>query len=254
MYFSEKRVLFYFTLILAILIYVVPSTADSGDYEVESAYNVEIDRPPQDPVSITFWELRPREMAIVLVLLTSPALILPVELLFLIKMFAYLGYKKITQKNVLYSQTRLTIYETIQINPGISLNDLSRKTNITSGTLKYHLSILKMTGKIITLDSTGNARYFENTGKYEDLERKILKYVRNKKECAIFEFLLKHPFATRKDLEELLGISGASVSWHMRRLCDDEILSIKKIGRNVNYEINPEAMKYLLKYLQTSGV
>ncbi len=204
---------------------------------------------PGDTVRVSFWDLPPRVMALSVALSISPLLLFPVELFFLLKGIAFLGYRKITAGTVLMSEKRSRIYDTIKANPGIYFNELSQKTGINRGTLRYHLALLRMTGKISALVIEADIRYFENSGKFTETEQKVLKFLRNQKDRAIFEYLINNFATTRHDLETMLGISGAAVTWHMNRLRDAGILTVTRTGKTTRYTLDPEARKYLNKYL-----
>jgi predicted transcriptional regulator len=103
--------------------------------------------------------------------------------------------------------------------------------------------------KITALESFGNPGYFENSGMYTEVEKILLKYIRNDKDCRIFRLLMEEPNLNRNSLGKYLGISPSTVSWHIKRLCGENLIFIRKAGRNVFYEINPEIHQYLEKYI-----
>jgi predicted transcriptional regulator len=240
---------------LIFLLFVVPmSGLLNNRYVVTPATDADIaaantDTSGADPVEVTFWELPPRVMLICAVLSISPLLLYPLEVLFLLKMVAYLGYRKITAASVLRNDTRFRIYETIRASPGIYFNEISQKTGIARSTLRYHLALLKMTGKITAFNVGPDVRYFENSGKFSETEQKVLTFLHNGRERLICEYLIRNPATTRGDLEKVLGISGAAVTWHTNRLRDAGILSVRKTGKAVRYAINPDAMQAFQKYL-----
>ncbi|OPY37121.1 MAG: Helix-turn-helix domain protein [Methanoregula sp. PtaU1.Bin051] len=222
-------------------------------YVVTPATDADIEgATPSDTVRVSFWDLPPRVMLLSVIVSVSPLLLFPIELLFFIKIMAILGYRKIRANNVLKSQARLLIYETIRANPGVYFNELSRQTRLNRGTLRYHLALMRMTGKVSTLTIGSDTRYFENSGKFTETEQKVLNFLRNDSERTIFEQLISNPATTRSDLERMLGISGAAVTWHMNRLRDAGILTATRAGKNVRYTIDPEAYRYLRKYLPVS--
>ncbi|WP_225353806.1 winged helix-turn-helix transcriptional regulator [Methanolacinia petrolearia] len=204
---------------------------------------------PLDTVLINFWDLPPGAMLIALALSVSSFLGFPVELFFYIKLYMILGYRKISRNTVLTNETRNQIYSCIKENPGIIFNDLVRRSGINRGNVSYHINILKYTGKVNVLDSSGNPRYFENSGVYSKSEKLVLKYLRNDKDCRILKLLLEKPELTRNDIGDYIGLTPSTVSWRMKRLGDEEIIRIQKNGKNVRYEINPEIQQYLGKYL-----
>jgi predicted transcriptional regulator len=220
-------------------------------YVVTPATDADLkDATPVETVQVSFWELPPRVMLLSVILSISPLLVFPVELFFFLKMFSYLGYRKIAAASVLDSPARTVLYDAIVKNPGIFFNELVRITGMKQGTLRYHIAILKLTGKITDLDARGDTRYFENSGRFTVTEQKVLKYLRNSRERSIFEYLMENPAMTRKDLVERLGVSGATVSWYTGRLSDDGLLVVAKVGKNVRYEINSEVRHFLEKYLK----
>lgn len=237
---------------LVVTVISTPQVANHG-YVVEPATEEDIaGMTPVETTRITFWELPPRLMLITVIQSISPLLLVPLGLFFFIQSLTFLGYRKITAGNVLGSPVRSLIFEKIRANPGIYFNELSRETGLNRGSLRYHLALMRVTGKVSTLAMEGDIRYFENSGKFSETEQKVLKYLRNNKERAIFAHLMGNPETTRGDLEKILGISGAAVTWHTNRLCDAGMLMVTKRGKTVQYLINPDARTYLEKYLVTS--
>ncbi|WP_292370513.1 winged helix-turn-helix transcriptional regulator [Methanoregula sp. UBA64] len=241
---------------LLVLFFAVPmSGLASNGYVVEPATDADIaNSTPLEMVPISFWDLPPRDMLTAVALSLSPLLLYPLELFFFIKMFAYLGYRKITMANVLTNATRSRIYEAIATNPGIFFNELARQTGIARSTLRYHLALLKMTGKISVAKTGSDTRYFENSGRFSGSEQKILALLHNSRDRLICEYLIQNPATTRSDLEKVLGISGAAVTWHTNRLRDAGVLEVTKSGRTVQYSIAPDAVRALHTYYpQESG-
>jgi len=222
---------------------------DNG-YVVTPATDADIrDATPQETVQVSFWELPPRVMLLSILFSACPVLVFPVEFFFFLKMFSYLGYRKIATAGVFDSRGRSFIYDTVRTNPGVYFNELVRITAMKRATVQYHLAVLKLAGKITALDTRGDTRYFENSGRYSVIEQKVLRSLRNSREREIFVCLMEQPAMTRKDLVEHLGISGATVSWHTGRLADDGLLTVTREGKHARYAISPEVKHSLEKFL-----
>ena len=228
---------------------VAPVLAEPGGYIVEPATPDMITGPPQDLVRVEVWQLPPRVLAIHLALVICPLLLYPIELLFLLKMFAYLGCRTVSRATVFHNEARSRIHSCIQDNPGIFFNDLMRLTSMNRGTLRYHLILMNLMRSITTLESFGNPRYFNNSGMYSDSEKTVLLHIRNQMDCRILRLLLEKSDLSRDELGEYLGLTVSTVSWRMKRLSDEKLIWIRKTGKNVQYEINPEVRPYLEKYL-----
>jgi predicted transcriptional regulator len=251
---NEDHLAIIITIICISVLAVVISTPEVSNhgYVVEPATDADLAGQTWDePVPISFWELPPRLMLITVLQSISPLLIIPLGLLFFLQGLSLLGYRKITAGNVLGSPARSLIFEKIRANPGIYFNELSRETGLNRGSLRYHLALMRVTGKVSTLAMAGDTRYFENSGRFSATEQKVLKFLRNNKERAIFAYLMDNPESTRGDLEKMLGISGAAVTWHTNRLCDAGMLTVARSGKTARYLIDPDARSYLEKYLVT---
>lgn len=228
----------------------VPAAAlNPGGYTVEPVTPGMDTGTPLGTTEVSFWELPLQVIILSLAFSLSPVIGDFIELLLFTKLTVYLGYRKVTQNSIFDNATRSRIYTYIQDNPGIFFNSLVRRTGIKRGTLRYHLLILKMNGKISVLESAGNPRYFENSGRYSDTEKNVLKYIRNDTDCRIFRLLLENPALTRNDLGNGLGLSLSTVSWRMNRLHDAGIVVTQKSGKNVRYHIDSNVRHYLEKYL-----
>ncbi|MDO9326708.1 MAG: winged helix-turn-helix transcriptional regulator [Methanoregula sp.] len=251
---NEDRLALIITVICISVLAVVISTPEVSNrgYVVEPATEEDmVGTTPVETTLISFWELPPRLMLITALQSISPLLVVPLGLFFFLQGLAFLSYRKITTGNVLGSPVRTRIFAAIQANPGIYFNELSREIGLNRGSLRYHLALMRVTGKISTLVLEGDTRYFENSGKFSETEQRVLKFLRNEKERAIFLHLMDNPETTRGDLEMMLGISGAAVTWHTNRLCDAGMLTVARSGKTVRYLIDPDTRQYLEKYLVT---
>jgi predicted transcriptional regulator len=248
-----KKMVRYVTILILFL--CLWSLTPHGSCDFHPEYTVEPVTPdmdtgtPLETVPVDFWDLPPGMMLIALALSVSSFIGFPVELFFFIKVYTFLGYRKIAQVTILYNKARNRIYSCIRDNPGISYNALVRMTGIKRGTLRYHLIMLKIGGKITIPESSGNPRYFENSGIYSGLEKTVLKYLRNKADGRILRLLMENSEVTRKEIGKELGLSVSTVSWRMKRLGDEKLIWIQKAGKNMHYGIHPDVRHYLEKYL-----
>ncbi|WAI01458.1 winged helix-turn-helix transcriptional regulator [Methanogenium organophilum] len=238
-----------FILILFIVYLIGPATAAPGGYIVKPAPETDPDEEVHEFTPISFWELSPRAMLIDIAICISPALIFPVELLFAVKLWIYLGYRKVAKYNVLDNNIRSEMFEHICNNPGITFSALARECNIGKGTQQYHLKVLKREHKIVSVKKKGQTGFFENNEKYEELQQTILMQLRSDTVRHIYEILIRHPNISRKELSRCLGRSGSAVTWQMDRLCAEGTVSATKSGKYTRYLLNPKAKEILRDYL-----
>ena len=240
-------------LISLFLVVVSCVAADTGGYTMAPAAAGTVTGSPQDPVSITFWELNFREMLIAVCLSFFPVVVQPVEIFFLLKLWAVLGYRKVVHNAIRYNRNRQNIEDCITKNPGVKFNELERMTGINGGTLKYHLLILGAKQRIISFGTGRSVRYFENNGRYSEVEKKVLLHLRDPTTRKILEILVASPEVTRKDIAGIVGIAGPSISWHTKRLSGDGIISLSRNGRGVRYTLCPAGVSIFKKYFGKEG-
>ena len=227
-------------LIISLFLVAVPSAAaGTGGYSAAPGLAGALPADLQDPVPVSFWDLTVREMLIAVSLSFCPVLVYPVEIFFFLKLMMAFGYRKVERNAILWNRNRQNIYDCITANPGVKFNALERLTGVKEGTLKYHVLVLGMKRRIISFGSGRSVRYFENNGRYSELEKKVFLHLQNPTTRRILEILASSPEVSRKEIAEVVGIAGPSISWHTKRLSGDGIITTCKKGRAVRYTLCP---------------
>lgn len=197
--------------------------------------------------AIPFWQHPPQAILFHALYLISPELMKLADFLFCwcVGFGFWFGFRQITANNVLLHPERERIFTFIRDHPGMHFRELERETGINRGTLAYHLGILEQANKLLAFREVGYTRYFENRGRYSAFEQKILSSLMNDRKRTIL-LQLSHAPASPAELRENLGITGASVSWHMQWLCNDHLVTSEKTGKNVRYILNRDVKAFLL--------
>jgi predicted transcriptional regulator len=238
-----------FVLCAAILILLMATSVVSAqEYIVRSGYDSPVapDAEARVPAPVPFWSLP-------LSLMLAQIILFPPEILLSLKLWSYLGFRQVTGGNVLDQDVRARIYEYIRSNPGIHLRGLSSEMSIRMGTLRYHLGVLRHNHKISVSEDPSAIRFYENSGTYSQEEQQIHKHLRNETTKKILSVLLERPVATRQDIADAVGISGPSVSWHMKRLIEDNLVIPRREGRAVMYGMPASVAGYLARCIRTPG-
>lgn len=238
-----------------LLLIVSPAGALPGDYIVEPlppgaemgtpADTVQVE--PPDPGN-------PWDQFRLFILNNFPTLLTLLEILIIVKLGLYLGYRIIKKKNVLENSSRSVIYHYIHESPGADFTEISRETGVHENTLRYHLTVLKLMNKVSVLETSRNTRYYENSEKFPLIEQKVIKYLRSDPTRRLLLLVKENPGLSRGELETALHISGAGINWHMHRLSGDGILAVRKDGRYARYELNPDVLPVLEKHLEPDAV
>ena len=163
---------------------------------------------PHDPVTVSFWDLSPRVMALAIVLTFFPVLVCPTEILFALKVLAAFGYLKIAPNAVFQNKNRLRIYEIISANPGISFPQLPKIIGLKRGPMRYHLMILCTKRKITAVPNQATFSYFENSSRFTEFEKTMIRHLQNVTAQKILEILIPSPSVSRKDIAGILGVAA----------------------------------------------
>jgi len=243
-----KKSLFILSAAALLLLLIAVPYVSAQEYVVRSGYDspVPVGAEARVPAPVPFWSLP------FWVILTQLVLF-PPELFLAIKIWACLGFRQVSGTNVLDQDVRARIYEYIRSNPGIHLRGLSSEMSIRMGTLRYHLGVLRHTHKIAVSEDPAAVRFYENSGTYNSEEQQIHKHIRNETTRKILAVLLDRPSATRQDIADAIGISGPSVSWHMKRLEEDNLVLPRREGRMVSYGIPTTVAGYLSRHIRPPG-
>ncbi|KUK61116.1 MAG: Transcriptional regulator, ArsR family [Methanoculleus marisnigri] len=236
-------------LLIIILLAALPVSAAATGYTVMPAGDHIPDGPPQELTPIEWWQVPPQVLITSLLIGTSPELLIVVNVLFLLNVWLFFGYRRIAKRAALEHETRTAIYDHIHAHPGIRLGTLAQDLGVNRGTLRYHLGKLQEFGMIAAAAVEGRTGYFENRRKYSALEAKVLIHLKNPNTREILAILLESPGASRRELAERLGITASSVSWHMRRLKADGIVLQEKIGGDVRYTLSGEAVAFVGEHI-----
>src|SRR5207245_10963947 len=85
---------------------------------------------------------------------------------------------------------------------------------------------------------------------WRDLKN-IAKALADTARLTIVYYLVQHEEITVTALAELLGLSQPLVSWHLRKLRRANLISTRRVGRQVYCSLNKSRFALCIQYLQT---
>jgi predicted transcriptional regulator len=156
------------------------------------------------------------------------------------------------EEDVLEMETRKEIFEHVQANPGVHFSQLKRDLDMETGLLQHHLRTLEEYDVLTSDDHQGKRRLFV-ARELDEEERAILSSLRYETTRHILLFLIEESEARNRAIAEELGVSPATVSWHVSRLVDDSIVSEVRDGRTTRYTVTDEelTMGLLVRYQES---
>jgi len=160
-------------------------------------------------------------------------------------------YMRLSKKDISEQYARGEILGYIKQNPGESYNNIKRDLGMPNGTLAYHLSVLEKGGYIKSAKDGMYRRYYPRKmrvnpyGRITRVQEEILLRIE------------ETPGISQKDLSALVGLSTATINYHIRKLSEKGIIKVKKKGIFVHYYLNgmtvAEVMSKAIPASQTDG-
>ena len=148
------------------------------------------------------------------------------------------------------NSSQSNILKAISQYPGIRYKELARQTGFANGVLTYHLNILEQFGYVNKFRHNNITRYYPISIPSSNL--KTISHLRVYSEKDIILFLLGHDFCTFNEIVEHIRKAPSTVSWHLKRLCEDGILVVHHGEYNL-YRINDKKLvdQILHKYKES---
>lgn len=148
--------------------------------------------------------------------------------------------------------SRRAIYQQIADNPGVHFRALLDKLDVAHGTLQYHLRWLAEEGLIEVSDDGSYTRYYP-AAEFDEADQAVMNALRREYSRRILARLLVDGSLSTTDLSDRLDKAQSTVSWHLSKLADANLVTKERDGRSVVYDVSdPNRVKYLYTIHQRS--
>lgn len=127
----------------------------------------------------------------------------------------------------------------IQENPSCHLRKIKKELGLAMGTVQYHLDRLEKGGRI-TSQRHGLHKYYFVVG-FEENEKILLEVLSNETAREILMFIVEKKSPSQIEIGEYVGISPASVNWHIKRLEDSKIVDGIREGKFRRYRLHGDS-------------
>jgi predicted transcriptional regulator len=151
----------------------------------------------------------------------------------------YLKKKVNIRRDKRTDNTKNYIFDLIEQNPGLHLARIANMCNMSSQLAEYHLLNLEKNNLIIGLKGKNGyyKRYYIKEGEVGREEKNILSLLRQEHLIKIVLLILKNPNIKHKQLLENLDIVASTLSYHLKKLEEYDIIISKSYGKERGYEI-----------------
>ncbi len=140
--------------------------------------------------------------------------------------------------------TKEKIFEFIKKHPGTHLRQVQRELEISMGVIQYHLYSLERERRVLSRRRGLYKRFYPNLV-FGEYQQEILDILSQETERDLLLYLIQNPSATQKELSEYAKISAGTTNWHMKRMIDAGIVTMKREGQFVRYDVQGEKEEVL---------
>jgi predicted transcriptional regulator len=157
------------------------------------------------------------------------------------------GAHRLTMEEVLENENRNKIIECILEDPGIHYNELLRKTELSPGNLAWHLDILD-TYKIIGKKRVGKYLVYFPYYQKNPISNIDLKLQKSELTLKVLEMIESNPGTYNSKISDELNVDHKTVSYHIDKLKDLDLVYSEKDGRKKKLYPNLDA-----EYFKNNG-
>lgn len=148
--------------------------------------------------------------------------------------------------------SRRAIYQEIADSPGIHFRALLDTLPYAQGTLQYHLRQLA-DEDLIDVSNDGKYTRYYPAADFDEAEQTVMNALRREYSRRILAHLLADGPLSTTDLSDRLDKAQSTVSWHLSKLADADLVTKERDGRRVVYDVEkPDRVKYLYTIHQQS--
>ncbi|WP_435178588.1 winged helix-turn-helix transcriptional regulator [Halorussus sp. AFM4] len=148
--------------------------------------------------------------------------------------------------------TRKELFEHVEANPGIHFNQLKRDLDMETGLLQHHLQELEQYGVLESEAYQGKRRVFV-ARELDEEEKSILAVLRYETTRRILLHLLENGPARNSEIAEAVGVTPATISWHLSNLVEEGVVEAVEDGRTTRYRVQNEELtvQLLVRYQES---
>jgi predicted transcriptional regulator len=193
---------------------------------------------PHEPLrNISFWEL-PLWIQLSFISGSLASLLVALKLV----PFAVLKLKR-----KLENRNRESIYRHIDLNPGCTVSDISKRETMNVGSVRYHVDQLRDARRIVEVKFGKFRRLFRNSGAYDDREITIISALQVRTNRAILLMIRDSPGLSNKQIAERLDIKESMAHTYLSHMLRDSIIRYEKNGQQKMYYLESDVDAILVK-------
>jgi len=137
-------------------------------------------------------------------------------------------YSKMMREDILSHATREKVYHFVKNHPGEHYRSILESLDLKNGTLSYHLKTLEKREFIVSRKDGPYRRFFLHG---VQAQKKVYINGLRKK---IYDFILKNPGLSQKEIAKILKCTSPTVNYHVNNMVNQGLVDITRKGRETH--------------------
>jgi DNA-binding transcriptional ArsR family regulator len=158
-----------------------------------------------------------------------------------------LSYSRYDSSDPLENENRVDVYKSIIESPGIYISKLSGETVIHRSTVRYHIRVLEEEGLIVEKVLQGKHRLYP----VEASDLSLVAALDDEATASVLQALLRLEPASVSLLADDLNRTPSTISYHLSRLAEDELITQERDGNTVLTRL-PQHVREVLQSAETA--
>lgn len=135
--------------------------------------------------------------------------------------------------NTITESPKVKILEFVIDNPSSHLRKIKTNLGYSMSTVQYNLTVLEQEKKIKFIKT----KFYKNYYSINESDENILSILNLDSPRSIVVYLIQNGSATHKDIANGIGLSSSTVSWHMKRLIELQVVQTEYSGKYTVYSL-----------------
>ena len=148
-----------------------------------------------------------------------------------------LRYSRYDDSDPLEHDAREQVYGIVSETPGSYLSKVSERADLPLSTTRHHMKVLEREGLVSGAKLRGKRRFYPAYAEGIELAAAL----NDESTASIIDALARLGAASVSDLAKDLGRDPSTISHHLQRLEEDDIVAREREGRAVMNKLSPEA-------------
>lgn len=145
------------------------------------------------------------------------------------RLFALFRYSRYDGSDPLEHDGRKSVFEAIEDTPGVYLSAISERTGLSLSTIRHHLSVLEQESLVMSAKVHGKRRFYPAYSEQVELTAAM----NDEATANVIDALSRLGPVSVSDLADDLDRDPSTVTHHLQRLADDDIVVRERDGRTV---------------------